>query len=132
MKKLGLQSSSRLNSKLQRIAKHLIHVEQPGEDFTEKKVQWYRLTDYQLNVWERAYPITIKSIRPADKLLFKYEFTTTNLELTFASDPFEHCHQREAMENLIKEVKTTLILIKWIVLVRLTTLECCLLVWLIT
>lgn len=94
------------NPKLQRIAEHLIHVGQPGEDFAEKDVQWHRLTDYQPDTWGRAYPVIIKSTRPAGELLFKHEFIVTNLELAFASDVFELYHQRGAMEDLIKEVKS--------------------------
>ena len=94
------------NPKLQRIAEHLIHVGKPAEDFAEKDVQWHRLTDYQPDTWGRAYPVIIKSTRPAGELLFKHEFIVTNLELAFASDVFELYHQRGAMEDLIKEVKS--------------------------
>ena len=94
------------NPKLQRIAEHLIHVGQPGENFAEKDVQWHRLTDYQPDTWKHAYPVIIKSTRPAGELLFKHEFIVTNLELAFASDVFELYHQRGAMEDLIKEVKS--------------------------
>ncbi|GEN48337.1 IS1380 family transposase [Ligilactobacillus pobuzihii] len=93
------------NPKLQRIAEHLIRVGQPGENFTQKEVQWHRLTDYQPDTWERAYPVIVKSTRPAGELLFKHEFIVANLEITFASDVFEIYHQRGAMEDLIKEVK---------------------------
>lgn len=50
--------------------------------------------------------MTIKSTRPVGKLLFKYEFIITNLELTFTSDIFELYHQRVVLEDLIKEVKS--------------------------
>jgi len=94
------------NPKLQRIAEHLIHVGQLGKDFAEKDVQWHRLTNYQPNTWQRAYPVIIKSTRPAGELLFKHEFIVTNLKRAFASNVFELYHQRGAMEDLIKEVKS--------------------------
>lgn len=94
------------NPKLQRIAEHLIHVGQPGGNFAEKDVQWHRLTNYQPDTWKRAYSVIIKSTRPAGELLFKHEFIVTNLKLAFASDVFELYHQRGAMEDLIKEVKS--------------------------
>lgn len=80
------------NPKLQQIAEHLIRVGQPGKDFTQKEVQWYRLTDYQPDTLESVYPIVVKSTRLADKLLFKHEFIVINLEMTFASDIFEIYH----------------------------------------
>lgn len=49
----------------------------------------------------------IKSTRPAGELFFKREFILTNLELAFASE-FKFYHQRECMEDLIKEVKSGL------------------------
>src|SRR5699024_10808647 len=64
--------------KLQRSAEHLIRVGQPGEDFTQKEVQWHRLTDYQPDTWARAYPVIVKSTRRAGELLFKHEFIVTN------------------------------------------------------
>lgn len=77
--------------------------------------------------------MTIKSTRPAGELLFKHEFIIINLALTFAREIFELYHQRAIMEDLIKEVKSCFDFEKkdnsglW-----LTTLECCLSVWLIT